>query len=312
MEVAVTGAFSFTGSFVAQELLRRGHAVRTLTSHPTPPASWAKAVKTHPFQFHDPAALVGSLRGAQVLVNTYWMRFPRNGIGFSDVVENTRILMDAAKKAGVKRVVHVSVANPSPDSPFAYYRAKAEAEEVVRGSGISHAIVRPTWIYGENDVLLNNLGWLMRHLPVFAMVGRGRYKVQPVYVGDVASIIADLCESRVQSTVDAAGPDILEYRELARILKRALRKHRFIVPAPAWFALIMGKLTGVLMRDVVLTKPELGVLQASLMTSGEPPLGKVRVEDWLREHHAIVGCRWASDLGRHFRGVDLSSFKRES
>jgi uncharacterized protein YbjT (DUF2867 family) len=311
LEVAVTGAFSFTGAYVAQELQRRGHTVRTLTSHPAPPAQWARAIAVHPYRFDDLTALAASLRGVRVLVNTYWMRFPRSGIGFDDAVENTRILGIAAAKAGVQRIVHVSVANPSHESPFAYYRAKAAAEEALGECGVPLAIVRPTWIFGEGDVLLNNLAWLLRHLPVFAMVGRGRYKVQPVYAGDVARIIADLCESKGRVIVDAAGPDVLEYRELVAIMKRALGKHRLVVPAPTFVALVMGKLAGLALRDVVLTKPELGVLRASLMTSSQPPLGRVHVEDWLREHRAVVGRRWASDLGRHFRGVDLTGFKRD-
>ena len=309
MDVAVTGAFSFTGSHVAKELLRRGHKVRTLTSHPERPA-WADEVAVHPFSFDDPAALQRSLRGAKVLVNTYWMRFPRQGVTFDDAVENTRILVEAAKKAGVQRVVHLSVSNASPDAIVPYYRAKAAAEAVVRASGLSVAIVRPTWIFGEDDVLLNNLAWMLRHLPVFPMVGRGRYRVQPVYVGDVARIVVDLVASRSTATVDAAGPEQLEYRGFVRVLKRALGKRRLVVPTPAPVALAMGKLTGLVLRDVVATRDEMRTLRASLMTSDGTPLGKTRLADWLRENRETVGKRWASDLGRHFRGVDLERFKR--
>lgn len=311
MDVAVTGAFSFTGSHVARELLRRGHTVRTLTGHPDKPA-WAEDVAVHPFSFDDPARLQRSLRGAQVLVNTYWMRFPRKGVTFADAVENTRILMEAAKKAGVKRVVHLSVTNASPDAIVPYYRAKAAAEQVVRGSGLPVAIVRPTMIFGEDDVLLNNLAWMLRHLPVFPMVGLGRYRIQPVHVGDVARIVVDLVASRSTATVDAAGPDQLEYREFVRVLKRALGKRRLVVPTPAPFALVMGKLTGLALRDVVATRDEMRTLRASLMTSDQEPLGQVRLQDWLRDHRDTVGRRWASDLGRHFRGVDLEPFKREA
>ncbi|MFA5944748.1 MAG: NAD(P)H-binding protein [Candidatus Thermoplasmatota archaeon] len=309
MEAAVTGAFSFTGSHVARELLRRGHAVRTLTSHPAKP-DWARDVAVHPFSFDDPAGLARSLRGANVLVNSYWMRFPRKGVRFSDAVENTRILLAAAKQAGVKRVVHVSVANAAPDALVPYYRAKAAAEQAVQAAGVSHAIVRPTWIYGEGDVLLNNLAWLLRHLPFFPMVGRGRYRIQPVYVGDVATLIADLAESKHIVTVDAAGPDVFEYREFVRVLKRALGKHRLVVPTPAPLALALGKLTGLLLRDVVATGEEMRVLRSSLMTSSQTPVGRQHLEAWLRENRETVGRRWASDLGRHYRGVDLEPFRR--
>ena len=296
---------------MAQELLGRGHKLSTLTSHPRPPGDWAKGIAAHPVSFDDPARLAKSLAGAQVLVNTYWMRFPAKGVGFDDAVANTRILMEAAKAAGVKRVVHLSVANPSPESPFDYYRAKAAAEKVVQDSGLSVAIVRPTWIFGEGDVLLNNLAWLLRHMPFMMMVGRGRYNVQPVYVGDVARIVAELVESDKRTVVDAAGPDKMEYREFARVLKRSLAKRRLVVPLPAPLALVGGKVAGLLLRDVVATRQEMGILRASLMSSEKPPLGKVRLQAWLNENRDTVGKKWASDMGRHYRGVDLRPFKRE-
>jgi NADH dehydrogenase len=309
MDVTVTGAFSFTGSYVARDLLRRGHAVRTLTSHPQPPAPWAQGIAAAPFSFDDPPALVTALRGSGALVNTYWMRFPRKGLDFPDVVRNTSILIESAKKAGIRRLVHLSVANAALDAPFAYYRAKAEAEEIVRTSGLSYAIVRPTWIFGEGDVLLNNLAWML-HLPVFPVVGRGRYPVQPVFVGDVARLVADLVEDTREVTLDAAGPDKMQYRDFARVLKRSLGKRRFAVPTPPPLALLAGKATGLLLRDVVMTRDEMGILRQGLMASTKPPLGTVRLEDWLRENGATVGRRWTSDLERHFRGVDLEPFKR--
>src|ERR1700704_6059485 len=136
----VTGAFSYTGRHIARRLLAQERRVRTLTRRPQPPGTEDIKVDVAPLQFTDRAALVESLRGADVLYNTYWVRFRHGKVGFGDAVANTRILVGAAAEAGVRKVVHISVSNPSVDSHLDYYVAKARAEDVVRGSGLRWAI----------------------------------------------------------------------------------------------------------------------------------------------------------------------------
>lgn len=149
----VTGAFSFTGRAIAEELLRRGRPVRTLTRRTHPRDPLAARIESAPLVFDDPAPLAG----ADTLYNTYWIRFPRGGATFEQAVEHTRALLRAAREAGVRRVVHISVTNPSEGSPLPYFHGKALCERAVAESGLSYAIVRPTLVFGAGDILLNNI-----------------------------------------------------------------------------------------------------------------------------------------------------------
>jgi len=177
---AVTGAFSFTGRAIAEELIARGLTVRTLARRPGDAGDpLTSLVEWAPLRFSDPAALADCLRGAEVLFTTYWIRFERDASTFARAVENIRTLASAAREAGVRRIVHVSVANPSESSPFAYYRGKALAERHIVESGLSYAIVRPTLVFGPNDILLNNIAWTLRRSPFFAVAGDGAYRLQP-------------------------------------------------------------------------------------------------------------------------------------
>lgn len=297
----VTGAFSFTGRFIARRLLAEGRPIRTLTNHPQRPGADEIQVDVAPLQFSNYPALVESLRGADILYNTYWVRFPHGGIYFGDAVANTLTLMSAAAEAGVRKVVQISVSNPSPDSPLAYYAGKARAESVVRESGLQWAIVRPTLIFGPGDILINNIAWLLRRLPIFVMPGLGRYRVQPVAGDDVAEIALWAAGQADNVTVDAAGPDIISYAELVEGVAIAVaRKARFLDLPPA-LTIMAGNLIGIFVRDVVLTRAELAGLMDELLVSHEPPRGRQHVDDWLLRSSESLGTKYASELDRHFR-----------
>lgn len=267
-------------------------------------------VAVHPFRFDDPAALQRSLAGVDVLVNTYWVRFPRNGIDYDDAVENIRILVDAAKDAGVRRVVHVSVSNPSAGSEFPYYRGKAQAEEIVKRSGLEWSIIRPTWLFGGSDILLNNVAWLLRRFPVFGMPGNGKYRVQPIAGEDVGRILSDAALSSETGARDAAGPETFTFEEVVRLTMKAMGKRRLIVHLPPTLALGLSKALDPLVRDVILTRYEVGGLRAELLLSSEPPLGTTRFTRWIETHGSKLGRSYHSELGRHFRGVDPKPFIR--
>src|SRR5215470_17412249 len=157
MKIAVTGAFSYSGKYIAKRLLDRDEEVITLTGHPNRPDPFRGKVKAYPLDF-DEANLVKSLQGVEVLVNTYWVRFDQGENTQPRAVENTRKLVNAAKAAGVKRIVHISIANPSAESHLPYYWGKAVNEKAVIDSGLSYAILRPTVLVGGGeDILVNNI-----------------------------------------------------------------------------------------------------------------------------------------------------------
>jgi uncharacterized protein YbjT (DUF2867 family) len=298
----VTGAFSFTGRHIAERLLDQGRSVRTLTrSQPDPGHPLADRVTWAPFRFDD--SLRESLRGADTLYNTYWVRFERAEVTFTAAVANIGRLVAAAVDAGVRRVVHISVANASASSPFPYYRGKAQAEAVVAGSGLSHAIVRPAVVYGPEDILVNNVAWGVRHVPVFLVPGSGRYEVQPVSVYDVARIAVDAGAREDDVTLDAAGARRWSYEEFVRLIRSAVGGRARIVRAPFWAALATARVAGALLRDAVVTRDELESLRAGLLVSNEPPLGRDRFDEWLEAHGHELGRAYASELRRNFRNA---------
>ncbi|TMF71415.1 MAG: NAD-dependent epimerase/dehydratase family protein [Chloroflexi bacterium] len=267
----VTGAFSFTGRFIARRLLAEERRVKTLTNHPQRAGAEDITAEVAPLQFADRAALVESLRGADVLYNTYWVRFRHGRVRFGDAVANTRILVGAARDAGVRKVVHISVSNPSVDSPLDYYAGKARAENAVRESGLQWAIVRPTLIFGAGNILINNIAWLLRRLPVFGIPGRGDYRLQPVAGEDVAEIATWAAAQGGNVTVDAAGPDIIYYSEMVESIAIAVGRHpRFVYISPRNAVRAAG-IIGRLVRDVTLNEPELQGLMQELLVSREKP-----------------------------------------
>ena len=297
----VTGAFSFTGRFIARRLLAGGRRVRTLTNHSQRPGAHEIEVDVAPLQFTDRAALVESFRGAEIFYNTYWVRFRHGGIGFGDAVANTRTLMSAAAEAGVRKVVHISVSNPSIDSRLDYYAGKARTEEIVRESGMSWAVIRPTLIFGPGDILINNIAWLLRRMPVFLIPRRGLYRVQPVAGEDVADIATWAAAESGNVVVDAAGPEIMSYADLVGSVAVAVGRQPHVVNLPPSLTLLAGEVVGLLVRDVMLTRQELEGLMDELLVSHEAPRGTRRVDDWLLESADSLGKKYASELDRHFR-----------
>jgi NADH dehydrogenase len=297
----VTGAFSFTGSFIARRLMTQERRIKTLTNHPVRPGTEDIKADVAPLQFTDRPALVESLRGADVLYNTYWVRFNHGKTRFGEAVANTRILLGAARDAGVRKVVHISVSNPSEDSDLDYYAGKARTERVVRESGLMWAIVRPTLIFGPGDILINNIAWLLRRLPVFGIPGRGDYRLQPVAGEDVADIATWAAEQSDNVTVDAAGPDIMYYLEMVESVAIAVHRHpRFIYMSPRT-ALRASRLIGRAVKDVMLNGPELDGLMRELLVSRDRPRGTRRLENWLLAGAETLGRNYASELDRHWR-----------
>jgi NADH dehydrogenase len=295
----VTGAFSYTGRYIAEALLARGRRVRTLTRREDREHPLFGRVEVEPLAFDE--RLTESLRGADTLYNTYWVRMERGETTFERALGNTVALFAAAKRAGVRRVVHISVANSDAESAFPYFRGKARTEEALRETGISHAIVGPTMLFGPEAVLPNNIAWGLRHAPVFLVAGDGRYEVQPVSVFDVAAICVDAGERDDDLAMDAAGPDRWAFEDFVGLIKRAIGARALIRHSPPAVAYAAGRVAGVFLRDVVSTRDELDVLRAGLLTSHQPPKGTERFEDWLHDAAPTLGRRYVSDLARHFR-----------
>jgi uncharacterized protein YbjT (DUF2867 family) len=297
----VTGAFSYSGSHIARRLLEADRHVRTLTFHRDREHPLHADVEALPYRFDDPVALTHSLAGVTTLYNTYWVRFDRGRTTFENALENSRMLFFAAKRAGVQRIVHVSITNPSIDSPLPYFRGKALVESALAQTGAPFSIVRPTWLFGgHRDVLVNNIAWILRRVPVFAMPGNGRYPVQPVHVDDLARICIEAAEADDDLVVDAAGPERMRFADLVALVRAAVGHHGPVIPLPPVVMTAAARALGLLVGDVVLTPDEITGLMDGLLVSHDPPRGMIAFSQWLAEHTNSIGSSYANELHRHF------------
>jgi len=297
----VTGAFSYTGKYITQRLLSMGETVKTLTSRSDLENPFGSQVTISSFNFNNLSLLTESLRGATTLYNTYWVRFSYKGVSFDEAVENSKTLIKAAEIAGVRRIVHISITNPSEESPFPYFRGKALVEKAIIQSKLSHAIIRPTVIFGTEGVLINNIAWLLRTFPIFAIFGSGDYRIQPVFVEDVAEIAVSLGHKDNNTVNDAVGPEVYTFNELIRLIARKIGSRARIVHVKLGLALFVARLIGYAVQDVVITKDEIQGLMSNLLVSESPPTGQTRLSEWLEKNADRVGASYISDLQRHYR-----------
>ena len=297
----VTGAFGYIGRYITRHLLESGEAVRTITTHPDKLNPFGSVVEAFPYTFDRPQDLVASLRGASTLYNTYWVRFEYGGSTFEQAVRNTITLFESAKRAGVGRIIHISVTNASLDSRLPYYRGKALQEQALISSGVSYAIVRPTLVFGKEDILVNNIAWLIRTFPLFPIFGSGDYKLQPVYVRDLATIAVACARDSHSVTLDAIGPEVFTFEEFVRLLALKIKPGVKFVHLPPAIAIALGHIVGLAVRDVILTRAEMQGLMDGMLISRQAPNGTTRFTEWLEEHRDEVGAAYSSELGRHFQ-----------
>ncbi len=294
----VTGAFGFTGKYIAERLLAAGRTVRTLTNSPDRDNPFHGRIRAYPYHFDDPGKLADSLQGATVLYNNYWVRFNHRSFSYEQAVENSYKLFAAAKAAGIKRIVHVSITNPSLDSPFEYFSGKAKLEKAIIDSGLSYAILRPAVIFGKEDILINNIAWFLRRFPVFGVFGDGGYRLQPIYVGDLADLAVEQGGKTGNVILDATGPETFTYRSLAEEIGRAVGKNRPIVSIPRLKGYLLGRMVGFLHHDVTITYDEIRGLMADLLYTDSPPVGRTKLSDWLKENAQSVGRHYSNELKR--------------
>jgi len=295
----VTGAFSYSGKAISGALMNSGRRVRTLTGHPRR-ASAQSPIEIRPLDFDDQIGLVKSLEGATTLYNTYWVRFAHDRIDHELAVENSRALFQAAKRAGVERIVHVSITHPSVDSPLPYFRGKALVERALAETGVSYAVLRPAILFGGDGVLLNNIAWLLRRLPVFAVGGRGDYRIRGIHIDDLAQLCLTKGAERDDSVIDAVGPERPTFLELVNSIKATTGSHTLIVHMPRSAVPLVSRFVGVALRDVLLTRDEYRAMADGLADTEGPATGSIALSDWLAEHASTLGLSYANELQRHF------------
>jgi len=294
----VTGAFGYSGKYITRRLLEQGRTVRTLTNSIDRPNPFGSQVQAFPYNFEDPDKLTDSLRGAGVLYNTYWVRFDYSNFSHAAAIENSLKLFAAAEQAGVKRVVHISITNPSETSSLPYFSGKARLERGLIESGLSYAILRPAVLFGKEDILINNIAWILRHLPVFGVFGDGFYFIQPIFVDDLAKLAVEQGQEQSNRIIDAIGPETFTYRELIRTIGSVIGKNRPVISVSPDIGYLAGWLIGKMMGDVLITQDEIAGLMQDYLYTNSPPVGTTHLTEWAKEHASTLGIHYASELRR--------------
>ncbi len=301
---AITGVLGYSGRYMAEEARGRGHDVLGLTNSrhlPNP-----HDIRLAPLSWGDPAQLAESLRGCEALLNTYWVRFNHRDFSHAQAVEHTKILFRAAREAGVKRIVHVSITNPDRESQLSYFRGKAELEDDLKSLGVPYSILRPAVLFGDRegeDILLNNMAWVLRHFPVVPVFGKGDYELRPIHVQDLALLAVREAEREDSEScvIDAVGPDSLSFKGLFEELGLAIGASRPIVGTPCWTIPLVHastSLLGYLHGDVMLTRDEIRGLMENRLSSSAPSAGATSLRRWMHEHASTLGRRYSSELSR--------------
>ncbi len=171
-------------------------------------------------------------------------------------------------------------------------------EQALLDTGISHAILRPTVLFGGEEVLLNNIAWALRRFPIFMVFGSGRYRLRPIHVDDLAKLAVEQGAERRDVTVDAVGPESFAFRDLVQEVGMAIGRRRPVLPAPAPVAYAVGWAMGKAMGDVMITWDEVKGLMAGLLWTPSSPAGTTKLSEWARAHADELGVRYASELAR--------------
>jgi NADH dehydrogenase len=296
---AVTGAFGYSGKYIARQLLDRGYNVRTLTNSIHRDNPFGDSIAVYPCNFDNTEKLTESLKGVSVLYNTYWVRFNYKTFTFASAVTNSITLFNCAKQAGIERVVHISVTNPSEQSHLEYFRGKAAVEKALQETGISYSILRPAIFFGgKEDVLINNIAWILRKFPVFGLFGDGNYRLQPIYIDDLAKLAIEQGQSRENTIIDAIGPETFTYKGLVQEVSKTIGKKRLIISIPPTIGYILGSIIGKIIGDVFITRDEIEGIMSGLLYVDSPPAGTTKFTDWAKEHAESLGKHYSSELAR--------------
>lgn len=295
---AVTGAFGYSGRHIATRLLSRGQQVITLTQSQPEPQVFEGRVAAHPLNFGDPEELVRSLENVAVLYNTYWVRFNHAGFSHEQAVKNSTVLFEAARRAGVQRIVHVSITNPDIHSSLEYFSGKARVESALQACGVSHSILRPAVLFGDGDILINNIAWALRRFPVFGVFGDGQYRLQPIHVENFADLAVREGEQAGNRLIQAIGPETFAYRDLVRGIGQAIGKPRPVIGVSPGIGYAFSLIIGACVKDVFVTREEIRGLMEDRLCVEAPPAGSTTLTGWLRANADTIGRRYASELAR--------------
>jgi nucleoside-diphosphate-sugar epimerase len=298
MNFCITGAFGYSGSYLSRIILGEGHNVKTLTNNPALGHPLKKSIQSLKFEFNHPDKMVDFIKGSDTFINNYWVRFNHKKFNHHEAVENSFMLIDSARKAGVERFIQISITNPSLESNLEYFKGKAEIEEYLINSGLSYCILRPTVLFGREDVLINNISWFIRNFPAMGVFGDGSYKIQPVYVEDLARLSFEKSFDTENEILNAVGAETYTYKELIRLIMKTINQEKPIVNLNPTIGFYLGWIVSFLKKDVTITKPEIeGLMSGLLAVDTEPPC-PTSFSEWIMENKETLGKKYVNELNK--------------
>lgn len=301
--IAITGVLGYSGRYIAQEAAKQGWRVIGLTN------SAERLDNTEGWELRPMpwSTAEDVLADVNVLVNTYWVRFSYAGgkhaaFSHEEAIRNTRILFDAARRAGVQRIIHTSITCPDATSTLPYFRGKAELETALESTGIAHSILRPAVLFGDSpqeSILINNMAWSLRRLPAVATFGWGHYQLQPLHVQDFAEIALREAEQTDQHRIiHATGQETYTFRALWKLLAEAMGISRLILPVPAGIGYAATSVLGHCKNDIMLTRDEISGLCENRLAVPGSGIGSRPLSQWVRQHADTLGRTYESELAR--------------
>jgi uncharacterized protein YbjT (DUF2867 family) len=277
-DVCVLGGTGFVGRHIVHKLVASGYRVTVPTRNrerakedliPLPTADVVTA------DVHEPAELVRLFRGCGAVVNLVGVLHDGRGkASFQQAhVELARKVIDACRRAGIRRLLHMSAINADPGGPSAYLRSKGEAETLVRESGLDFTIFRPSVIFGREDRFVNLLATLQQLLPLVVLAAPNA-RFQPVFVGDVAAAYAASL-TRLESfgrTYDLAGPKVYTLRELVRYVGALSGHRRRVIALGPRLSYVQARLME-LLPGKLLTRDNLASMSRDAVSASPFPFG---------------------------------------
>ncbi len=242
MKIVVAGGTGFLGRHITRALLDGGHDVTVLGRSPNKVAAIPELQGANATQgdVTDSTSLWGRLEGADAVVQAvqfpnHPIEVPRKGLTYDRYDrQGTVNMLSEAQRAGVGKFVYLSGAGADPASEKTWYRAKGLAERAIIASGIDYAIVRPSWAYGPEDRALNRIAAIARSTPVLPQLGSSVQRIQPVYVGDIASAVARVFEREAWNDIYEIGSrEVMTMKEVGHTLLDFLGKKRPVLPVPS-------------------------------------------------------------------------------
>lgn len=288
--ITVFGGSGFVGSQVVQDLARRGWRIRVAVRRPD--KAWKLQTSGHVGQIQavrcdatDPAQVEAALRGADAAVNLIGVLYESGARSFQAMhVESARNIAEGAAAAGLDRLVHVSAIGANPQSESRYACTKAAGEMAVREARPDAVIVRPSIIFGAGDGFLNRFAAMATMAPALPLIGGGRTRFQPVYVGDVAEAIARAVErpDAAGRTFELGGPEIMTMEAVLKLVLRETRRRNGLIPLPFFAARLIGsfaQLTALVGIAPVLTRDQVVSLESdNVVADGAEGLEALGVE----------------------------------